>query len=206
MGIQERKLREKEALRQRILEAARDIYLREGPDALSIRKVARAIEYSPGTIYLHYRDKDDLLLELHRDAFRRKGGLFGPLMSITDPVARLEAMGRAYIHHALENAADFHLMFVDECPISRMVETGEEWTNGDTVMDMLRNTIQQGIDQGSMRPDIVPETMTVILWSLVHGCATLLTGTRLSMVVDDLTPQQIQDNLFDQMHRILSNG
>src|ERR687885_1755275 len=61
MGVQERRAREKQELRQEILDAARELFIREGFENVSMRKIADKIEYSPTTIYLHFQDKADLL-------------------------------------------------------------------------------------------------------------------------------------------------
>jgi AcrR family transcriptional regulator len=71
MGIAERREREKEALRTLIIEAARDILSEQGLDALSMRAIAERIEYSPATIYLYFRDKDELIREVVCAGFER---------------------------------------------------------------------------------------------------------------------------------------
>jgi AcrR family transcriptional regulator len=61
VGVQERRVRQKPLVRQEILDAARDILASEGYEGLSMRKVARRIDYSPTAIYLHFKDRDDLV-------------------------------------------------------------------------------------------------------------------------------------------------
>lgn len=202
MGTTERRQREREALKDLILDGARQVFMRDGHDGLSIRKVAKEIEYSPGTIYLYYKDKDELMLALHQDAFARKSGLFAPLMEIRDPLSRLEAMGRAYIHHALNSEADFHLMFVDKCPMNRLREEGKEWRTGNTAYQMLVETVRSGVEGKVFRSDIQPESMAVVLWSLVHGCATLILSERLGMLDEDSRKHAI-DEIFTQMNLLL---
>ena len=76
MGITERREREKEEIRNKILDAARDLFAREGYEAVTMRRIAEAIEYSPTTIYIHFEDKDDLVLALcHEDFARLLGAL-----------------------------------------------------------------------------------------------------------------------------------
>ena len=69
MGISDRKNREKRELRSRIIEATAKILIEEGYEKTTIRKVAEAIEYSPRTVYLYFRDKDSLLMEIIEDGF-----------------------------------------------------------------------------------------------------------------------------------------
>ena len=196
-----RRQRDRDKLTTLILDGARRVFEREGHDKLSIRKVAKEIEYSPGTIYLYYKDKDALMLALHQDAFVRKSQLFAPLMGISDPNARLEAMGRAYIQHALTSPSDFHLMFVDKCPMAKLREQGLEWRNGNTAFQMLVTTIEQGITTGQFDERIDAEQLAVVLWSMVHGCATLILSERLGML-DAAAREGAIDALFAQMNRL----
>ena len=71
MGIQERKNRQKQLLRQEILDAAREMFVREGYEGVSMRKIADRIEYSPTTIYHYFDDKSDLLSEIISETFAK---------------------------------------------------------------------------------------------------------------------------------------
>lgn len=71
MGVQERRAREKKELRQEILDAAREMFVRDGFENVSMRKIAEKIEYSPTTIYLYFQDKADLLDCLCEETFTR---------------------------------------------------------------------------------------------------------------------------------------
>ncbi len=87
MGINERKERERDAVKDLILSAAREIFLAEGYENTSIRKIATKIEYSPGIIYNHFKDKNDLLLALHDKAFECKiEALFLSVQNMPDPL------------------------------------------------------------------------------------------------------------------------
>ena len=57
MGTKERRDRERRELRKKILAAARELFVEQGYDAVTMRKIAQAIEYSPTAIYLHFKDK-----------------------------------------------------------------------------------------------------------------------------------------------------
>src|SRR3954463_6957471 len=97
MGTKERRDRERQELRQAILTASRDIAAREGWQAVSIRKVAERIEYSPPTIYEHFTSKEALLLELMREGFRLlMERVQAGSSSAAAPEARIMAVARAY--------------------------------------------------------------------------------------------------------------
>ena len=71
MGVQERREREKQGIREEILEAARQLFVTEGYENVSIRKIAEKIEYSPGTIYLYFQDKAEILAQISEETFSR---------------------------------------------------------------------------------------------------------------------------------------
>ena len=77
MGVAERRDREREEVRRKILDAARELFTAEGYERVTMRRIAEAIEYSPTTIYNHFQDKDDLLQALCEDEFARLLALLG---------------------------------------------------------------------------------------------------------------------------------
>src|SRR5215469_5578607 len=103
MGVQERRAREKKELRQEILDAARDLFVHDGFENVSMRKIADKIEYSPTTIYLYFQDKADLLdciCEETMSRLVRKQTVHE--QTITDPLERLRRGLRAYIEFGLK--------------------------------------------------------------------------------------------------------
>src|SRR5687767_9483166 len=96
MGPKERKQRERDDTRGRILDAARELFISEGYDGVSMRRIADRIEYSATAIYFHFRDKDTLIRELVDNDFLVLAEQFAGAAVIADPVERLRATGRAY--------------------------------------------------------------------------------------------------------------
>ncbi|MEZ0604543.1 TetR/AcrR family transcriptional regulator [Paraburkholderia sp. IW21] len=114
MGIVERKSRQKQALRERILDAARRIVMREGFAALSMRKIADAIEYSPATLYLHFASRDEIAQALCAEGFAQLLETFVPLAQIADPADRLKALGRAYVAFGVAHPETYRLIFMED--------------------------------------------------------------------------------------------
>ncbi|WP_211613316.1 TetR/AcrR family transcriptional regulator [Paraburkholderia haematera] len=114
MGIVERKSRQKQALRERILDAARRIVMREGFAALSMRKIADAIEYSPATLYLHFASRDEIAQALCAEGYAQLLQTFVPLAQIADPTERLKALGRAYVAFGVEHPETYRLIFMED--------------------------------------------------------------------------------------------
>src|SRR2546422_1401284 len=71
MGVQERRARQKEGVREEILDAARTLFVKEGYEHVSIRKIAEKIEYAPGTIYLYFHDKAEILDRICEETFSK---------------------------------------------------------------------------------------------------------------------------------------
>jgi AcrR family transcriptional regulator len=114
MGIAERKNRQKQALRERILDAARRIVMREGFAALSMRKIADAIEYSPATLYLHFASRDEIAHALCAEGYAQLLETFVPLAGIVDPAERLKALGRAYVAFGVTHRETYRLIFMED--------------------------------------------------------------------------------------------
>src|SRR4051794_7016553 len=97
MGSVERRERERLKVRKKILDAARSLFAAHGYEAVTMRKIAEKIEYSPTAIYLHFKDKESLIQELCSNDFLAFSERFRELASLSDPVAQLKAAGRVYV-------------------------------------------------------------------------------------------------------------
>jgi len=190
MGITERREREREALRTRIVEAARDIVSEEGLDALSMRAIAERIEYSPGTIYLYFRDKDELVREVIQEGFQRMALWVQREIEAAspgdNPALQHRCMGRAYAKFALDNTAYFRVMFELpgvpqlDCPSdgeSHLHEFADE-----SAWDAMVATLQGAMDAGLITIRDAQEG-AVISWGLVHGLTSLYLSGHLGMAI-----------------------
>ena len=89
MGIIERKERDKQEMRLKILETAKQIFIEEGFEKASIRAIADRIEYSPATIYLYFKDKNELFFSVHETGFEKLNfEMIDAIEGITDPIDR----------------------------------------------------------------------------------------------------------------------
>jgi AcrR family transcriptional regulator len=175
MGITERRERQKAELRDQILAAAARIIADEGFAALTMRKIADAIEYSPATLYLYFASRDEIALELVRDGYASLIAFMAPGAAIEDPLERLRAIGRSYLRFAESEPQTYRLIFmVDEKyaePIMLALKASENNT-GDTAFGFLLGTVNELIERGIYRP-LDPHTVASLLWSSLHGIAAL---------------------------------
>jgi AcrR family transcriptional regulator len=172
LGITERKVREKEELRQTIIEAALKIFVNEGYEKTSIRSIADSIEYSAGTIYLHFKDKDELLFAVHEVAFKQFFEKMAPLILITEPRERLLQMGQVYLRFAIENPELYGLMFMDKAPMNCLEITDDAWVSGQMAHNLLKSTVAQCFEnEGHNEFEI--DILTITVWSYIHGLSSL---------------------------------
>ena len=112
MGIKERRQRQRETLRSGILNAAREIASAEGWQAVTIRKIAALIEYSPPVIYEYFDSKEDLLLELVRMGYAGQLEAVESAAGASDgPEEALLGMGRAWLRFALDSPDLYQAMY-----------------------------------------------------------------------------------------------
>jgi AcrR family transcriptional regulator len=181
MGVAERKERHKEDLKKEILAAAKELFTEKGYEATSIRAIAERIEYSPATIYLYYKDKNEIVHALHQEGFKLLVSHFQVLDTIAHPFERLKAMGRAYIQFALQNPDVYKLIFVMEEPLAHVSNCFEEWDEGDRAFDLLLKTVDDCQQAGYLK-GLNKEMLAFTIWSTMHGLCTLRTSGHLSHV------------------------
>jgi AcrR family transcriptional regulator len=172
MGIVERKNREKQEIRKQVLESAMALFLEEGYKNVTIRKIAEKIEYSPATIYLYFKDKDEIFLTLQKMAFERFYEFQSSGQHIEDPVERLSEQGKTYLQFAIENPGYYELIFFMTEPREKLKEP-ENYNKELDTYGLLKANVKIAIEAGLMRTTDV-EATSFALWAYVHGIASLI--------------------------------
>lgn len=180
-------------MKDRILEGALKLFLKEGFDKVTVRKIAEEIEYSPATLYLYYKDKGEILYALHEEGFERLYRKQRTILSIEDPLERLGEHARIYISFALEMPEFYDLMFIMKAP-AREIRKREEWSAGKRSYDFLRQNVQACIDARYFK-GIDVETLTFFKWAMVHGIASLVIRQRTGMIPEEYLRPMIEDGL-----------
>lgn len=202
MTVATRKQREREEMRHLILDAAKAIFIEKGYEQASIRNIAERIEYSPGTIYLYFKDKDEIFHALHEEGFRRFLQQLQPLGFVSDPFERLKAMGRLYIEFARNNKDFYDLMFIMQAPMN--VEKEEQWKMGQQALDGLKQVILDCQAQGRFKGKDV-NYLSFSIWSNVHGMCALYTRERCNAYhYENIDSAVLMENAFDYYIEMLS--
>ena len=176
MGVKERRAREKSETRDKILDAARELFTSEGYEAVSMRKLAEKIEYSPTAIYVHFADKEELFHELCQEDFGRLAEVFQSSAMPLDPVERLRFIGQTYVDFGARYPNHYKLMFMTAHPAEELNEEDRE-IKGNPEVDayaFLKLSVQQAIDAGRFREGLNDaELISQTLWAAVHGVISL---------------------------------
>lgn len=176
MGITERKERDRQEMKQHILQAAKELFLSDGFDNVSIRRIAEKIEYSPATVYLYFKDKQEILLALHDEGFQMLLSRFQRVKSIADPLERLQGIGREYIKFAFENKEFYDLMYIEQ-PLGRLIENCDESDMLTEVHKVLFQTVEACIKAGYL-PEADVHTAAFTFWATIHGAITIVIRNR----------------------------
>jgi AcrR family transcriptional regulator len=173
-----RRERERLDLRERILLAAREVFLEQGYESFSMRQIAERIGYSATTIYLHFADRDELLFALVLDGFKRFGAeLETAARNAHDPLERLEAIGRAYVRFGLEHPADYRVMFMQRGDFLLKSPAGSDQPLIDS-FGVLEGAVRAATEAGRIET-ADPKVFADVLWAATHGLVSLAIGTPL---------------------------
>ncbi len=201
MGIVERKEKQKQDIKKMILDASMKLFVEEGFDNVTIRKIADLIEYSPTTVYLYFKDKDEIFFQLSQVGFEKMLELNQNLTTIANPLMRLYKMGENYIHFGMTNPEYYDVMFIQRAPmdcISKMEEL--EWTAGSIAIESLKGLLKDCMDKGLIQKAPV-EIVAMAIWGLVHGMVSLAIRDRLESISKKLIEK---DQLIKMMHQSIN--
>lgn len=207
MGVAERREREKQELRQEILDTARKMFAAEGYEAVTMRRIAEAIEYSPTAIYLYFRDKEELINELCHSDFRKLAKEFQKIAQIPDPVERLKTTGLSYIEFGLAYPNHYRLMFMTPHPKPTDAMKADKGNPEQDAYAFLKSVVGECIAAGRFRDaysDV--EGVSQMLWASVHGLVSLWIAKCEDDWVDWRPVRQLAEMMLDmQLRGVLTN-
>jgi AcrR family transcriptional regulator len=175
MGITERREREKAETRRLIMEAAREMLISVGYAGVSMRKLAEEIEYSPAAIYVHFKDKDDLIRQTCMEDFEALARAFAEMDWSSDPLERVRQLGRAYVRFGVEHPKQYLLMFMTEIPLQPdeqcLARKGDPAHDGyAALVAAVRDAVVDPRWKGETDVELVAQT----LWAGVHGLTSMI--------------------------------
>src|SRR6516162_3291923 len=177
MGVAQRRAREKEELKQQMLDAARELFVRDGYESVSMRKIANKIEYSPATIYTYFKDKDEILDCLCEETFLKLSQeKLAVVHKMTgDPLEILKKGMETYIRFGLDHPEHYIVTFILRAPIYE--KPGHHETRkakaGKACIDNMRRIVRRCMEEGKIKNADLEET-SQCLWAGAHGLTSLL--------------------------------
>ena len=198
-GAAARREKGRQEMRELILREARRLLTEQGPEAVSMRAIARAIGYTPGALYEYFTAKEDVFEALY---FEGTDGLSGWMKAAkaaipagTSTSETLRALGRGYRDFARSQPELFRLVLGPETRRPRRkleAPEGEERPGFDTLVQ----TIEEGIARGDVVP-APPLAIAVACWSLVHGFVVLELNGHFGEFGTAEAPERAADDLFE---------
>lgn len=181
-------------LRTALLDAAREIVAAQGPDAVSLRDLAKALDVSSAAPYRHFPDRQALLNEIAAQGFTQLRRDYAKAAELADPTKALRATGRAYLNLAFERPGLFRLMFESDLlgatsPASLLELAASAW-------QALHDAVARA-NPGSSLADVKLRTITG--WSVLQGFVTIQRGARLKdFMIAPLTEAELIEAILDK--------
>jgi AcrR family transcriptional regulator len=195
MGTVERRERERVEVRRKILDAARDLFVTEGYEKVTMRRIAEAIEYSPTTIYNHFEDKDDLVRALCEEDFSRLFAALAPALGdAADPREAILQLGRAYCAFGLSYPNHYRFMFMTP----EKTEEPDETSPGRRSFGLLLSVVTRAIEAGQLRRED-PDLVAQVLWASIHGAVALLITLRPQHWPTPASPRLIEEIVINSV-------
>ena len=203
MKIVARKESEKAELKSRILNEARKIIVRDGFGALSIRKLAFEIGYTPGNIYLYFASRDEIAREICREGFNELLAAIQPAAKSKDPSKRLVKMLEAYANFAVAHPETYKLAFMQDPKFNeemfRQTAVEEESGAGRKAFLLIVNALEELKDGGKIKRQTDTTQLAEVLWAGVHGVVSL-------KLISPFFPATQTKTLVERMIETLLNG
>ncbi|HUR34221.1 MAG TPA: TetR/AcrR family transcriptional regulator [Vicinamibacterales bacterium] len=180
MGIKERQERGREAVRRGILDAARDLFVKDGFERVSMRRIAELVEYSPAAIYGYFPSKDDIFFALAEEGFRLlHGDRDDRALDQLPPLDRVRAIFWRLYEFSCQHPQYFALMFVDRS-VPRISKEYERFAFAREMKASLVEHVHSAVRAGVLPSSVPPEVMMRIVSSALIGVAVMRLSDRLA--------------------------
>jgi AcrR family transcriptional regulator len=199
VGSAQRRARAKENLRRAILDAARELFATEDYPAVSIRRIAAKVEYSPAAIYLHFQDKKEILFRLIEEGFEMLSVRLEALQ-VADPVERLRQGALVYLDFAFTQPHYYRLMFQLENK-----DLGELMTRcamAERALNFIRQAVTEAMQNGQFATTTPEPVVSHTIWASLHGAASLALTGHLGRKL----PQEFHAAFFDHVVETVLRG
>jgi AcrR family transcriptional regulator len=169
---------------ERILGCACELYLRDGFEGFSMRKLAREVGVTAPALYRHYEGKEALLLDVVKEAFKVMAQHLYTALGGPDPRERFRMAGQAYLDFAMEHPRFYEITYsyhqwlgLDEPPAEiapLACGIGQFWND----------RVRECMDAGFLADDD-PDAVSLALWAQAHGLISVYQRGLLGVTSDE---------------------
>ena len=199
-----RRERERAALITRIKDIAREMFIRDGYEAVTLHKIATALEYTRPAIYRYFKDKNDLLVSIVLEDMETLYAQLQEYSSIADPLEKLIKMALRNSEWAIEHPNHYLLFYhpawtaqEDEVRARQGISLERE------PLHLLYKTVEEMIAQGKIKPEYKDAALLAkTVWACIHGIIMLeiaMSGYDRALIHD-------RDHPFEERLMVLING
>jgi len=166
------------SLREQILEVSRSLLVEHGFDNLSMRNIAKRADVSATSIYLHFDNKDDLLVTLIDQSIEHlKQHLIAEIDDSKDFIRQLEDLARCYVQFALEHPQEYEIIYMVR-PEEMPQYPKEKFQEIRRAYELLAKIIENGRKEDLIDVDD-PIISAYTLWAQLHGVVSVILSKRL---------------------------
>jgi len=185
--------------RDAIVAAARHLLAEEGLEAVTLRRVAAALDVTAPALYAHVSDKRDLLRAVAEQELAALVERF-EAADDPDPVARMRAYAHCYVDHARQNPNLFRVLFLFPPDVGVGRPTGAEEPAATRAFALPARACVEAVEQGRFG-DVDPVLASLTTWSAIHGVTTVL---QLGFAFDRATEDALVDSVVETTLRGLA--
>lgn len=175
MGTKERKEREKERRRNTIIDAAERVIFSKGLEQATMTEIARAAELSKGTLYLYFKNKDELYMAITQRGSNILNERMAQLFTGDHSgIELIRMMGETYIDFVQNNPGYYNafahyeaLKDADKLKSSEVAQTCEQ--NRREAMSLMVRALQIGMQDGTIIDSYDPRELAVLIWASTRG-------------------------------------
>lgn len=172
-------------MKDNILNVAESLFLNDGYERTTIRKIAQEVGCNPATLYNYFQNKETIFFGLQERAFSKFYQIFEDLRnSEIKGFKKLKKIGRRYIDFGVNHPNYYELMFLMKHPMAVAEVIDPNWKIGEKNYDFLKEVIQECIEEDSIAVHDV-EAGAFMIWSMIHGFVSLAIMDRCKMMLKE---------------------
>ena len=166
--------------RENILAHACDLYLEEGLDGFSMRKLAKRVGVTAPALYRHFESREQVLVDVVREAFREFTGYLYRALEGRTPLDRLRRAGMGYLDFALDHPLWYQMVFIAPAHIGHETLPDDLESQGCAVHQFWVDRLRECVDAGLLLPGD-PKEISLTMWAHAHGLIKLYQHGHLQM-------------------------